>query len=169
MPNVPLEISEATMRKGLSLIEYFIPHARKAFDCMGEAGEVEEYAKYLWVKLKALRESFQQDYFTKQIVWRVVRGKFKTAEPFDAAIKILIERNYIKVIKDQNGEADRNANLIFLNPMAIMAKITNKTNEEHKKNNSSHYSHDILQVENMNLIESDPLQSIEDESLDILI
>lgn len=154
------------MKKGLSLIEYFIPHTRKAFDCMGEAGETEEHAKYLWGKLKALSGSVQQDYFTKQTVWKATKGKFKKAEMLDSALKNLSERNFIKVMKDQNGEAGRNANLIFLNPMT---KITNKSNEEHKNINYSHYSHVFPQVEKLNLIEPDPLQSIEDESLDILV
>lgn len=169
----PKHEGKSTMRRGLSLIGYFIPHAKKAFDCM-EANEGIEDARYLWGKLEALSQSepFQRDCFTKQKVWRVVRGKFKTAEPFDAAIKTLIDRCFIRMVKEQNREAGRNTNLIYLNPMAIMAKITNEPNEKQTIDHNSHYSHVIQQLknENVQLIEQNPLpESIETVSMDVFI
>jgi replicative DNA helicase len=173
LPNIPMEISESTMRKGLSLIEYFIPHARKAFDCM-EANEAIEDTRYLWRKLKSLGSDpqFQQGSFTKQEVWKATKGKFKKAERLDSALESLTERNYIKVVKDINGEAGRNSVLILLNPMTKMTKTMNEPILTSEISNSSNYSHQIQQIKNENykLQEHKSLQSNEElESEDIYL
>jgi hypothetical protein len=121
-PNIGLEL----ISKVISLADYLIEHAKKAFGCLRSDGELED-AKYLWNVL----EQSPDDQLKKQEIWRRTKGKLTKAEYLDDALRILVQHRYIElVLDDDSSKRGRTGLLIVRNPRAI-----NQPNDPGSKGN----------------------------------
>lgn len=106
-------ISGETMDHALAFSEYLIEHAKAAFGCIKSDVNVED-AKYLLEVLKQNKRLL----YKRQELWRLVKGKFLSANPFDQALSVLTTRGYIRnrVVKAQRGRA---GSIIECNPLVV--------------------------------------------------
>ena len=99
-------ISGDTMRRAADIAHYWIAHARKAFDLM-EADRQTLGTRKAWRWVKRMAAPLKRGAaitFRKQDLWQGVRGNrgpINVMADLDAALKILADFNYIRLIKER--------------------------------------------------------------------
>lgn len=108
-------VSGSTMSGAVLLADYFISHARAAYDEMGGNPEFEAAKRVLsWIKKSG------QERFTKRELHNKLQGTFKRASELDQPLAILIERGYIREdITKKEGPGRKASPAYDVNP-AIM-------------------------------------------------
>jgi 5S rRNA maturation endonuclease (ribonuclease M5) len=88
-------VSSDTMSKAISIGEYFVEHAKAAFNLMGTDKNIED-AKYIlkWIKKQCLNQ------FTKRDAHRAMLSRFKKVDEIEIPLGILVEYNYITAVKE---------------------------------------------------------------------
>jgi hypothetical protein len=131
-----LILPEDCMRSAIAIGEYFLEHAKAAYQLMG-ADEAAEQCKYI---LRQLKKS-QPSAVTVRDIMRVCQ-KFKTAESISAPLARLCEYGYLKEIQaeqSENGKGRPPARQWEVNLAAYSTEIQNKeapdkndTNDKYK-------------------------------------
>lgn len=99
-PEVPEVVEVETLNKVLSLANYFIQHAAKAYGCMKEDTNFSD-AEYLLEKIQAFHTN---TIMTEQEIWQKTKSKFKKSSELRHCLQILIDRRYIRHYEfDANG------------------------------------------------------------------
>lgn len=106
---IDLETMQAAERIG----EYFLSHAKVAFQIMGllDSKTVKD-AKYILKRL----ETVNDNEISKRGLIRMCMGRFPSAEDMDPGLKELEERGYIAIETVKTGKRGRPAEIIHLNP-----------------------------------------------------
>ena len=106
---VPLSVE--TMRAAEAIGEYFLAHAKAAFQIMGlmENQETKD-AKYI---LKRMKEDGKTE-TSKRDLYQLCHNRFPNVENMDACLSILVKRGYIYIGKEKTG--GRPTEKIKLNP-----------------------------------------------------
>ena len=106
---IDLETMQAAERIG----EYFLSHAKAAFQIMGllDSKTVKD-AKYILKRL----ETVNDNEISKRGLIRMCMGRFPSAEDMDPGLKELEERGYIAIETVKTGKRGRPAEIIHLNP-----------------------------------------------------
>ena len=106
---IDLETMQAAERIG----EYFLSHAKVAFQIMGllDSKTVKD-AKYILKRL----ETVNDNEISKRGLIRMCMGRFPNAEDMDPGLKELEERGYIAIETVKTGKRGRPAEIIHLNP-----------------------------------------------------
>lgn len=95
------------------LKDYFISHAKKAFNVSGVDEEVED-AKYILGRIIDLQKDGE---LKRQDLWQMVKQRFGKSEQIDPPLKILEDRGYIKnVMKKNDSGKGRRSKIIILHP-----------------------------------------------------
>jgi hypothetical protein len=100
-------------------------------------------ARYTWQRI----EQDGRTKLTKQDVWKLTKGRFSKVDPLDVALKILVDRGYLREIPapDQGGRGRKPASNYEANPLAVTQGVGdyNDYNDYNSagENNSSHFSH----------------------------
>jgi len=105
-------ISGDTMAEAVKMAEFLGPHAEAAYQLMG-ASEDQDGAKYL---LKRLLAQGKESVSRTELI-RACRGKFQKAEDMDPALKILMDRGYIRAVEKAVGYNNRQQIEYFINPL----------------------------------------------------
>jgi hypothetical protein len=105
-------ISGQTMEKAIKISQFLCVHATAAYQAMGADKDCED-AKYMLRRIKGTG----QDEISKRDLLRLCKGKFKRAEDMDPAMQMLIEKKYIRFIKQDTG--GRRAEKIIVNPWCL--------------------------------------------------
>ena len=91
---VPLSVE--TMRAAEAIGEYFLAHAKAAFQIMGLMEDQEtKDAKYI---LKRMKEDGRAE-ISKRDLYQLCNGKFSNVENMDACLSVLVKRGYLCVKK----------------------------------------------------------------------
>lgn len=104
-------VNVKSMEKAMILVDYFIFHARKAFNNLDIDQAIFD-AKYT---LNAILSKSETDVLKYQQIWQWTKGKLKEAERLQNALSILDEYGYIASVKYKNS-VGRNGNVYKLNP-----------------------------------------------------
>ena len=106
---IDLETMQAAERIG----EYFLSHAKVAFQIMGllDSKTVKD-AKYILKRLETVKDSE----INKGIFTQLCSGKFSSVEAMEPGLKELEERGYIAIETVKTGKRGRPAEIIHLNP-----------------------------------------------------
>lgn len=119
--NVVLE--GQTMKEAIQIGRYFLECAMAAFRLSGIAEPQEEKdAKYLMKKIDdfGMEPSSQNPQNTQNIklrdLYQSCKGHFKTKEDMQPGLDMLVERGFIRIIKEQNKKAGRPSEFIEVNP-----------------------------------------------------
>ena len=106
---VPLSVE--TMRAAEAIGEYFLAHAKAAFQIMGLMEDQEtKDAKYI---LKRMKEDGKTE-TSKRDLYQLCHNRFPNVENMDACLSILVKRGYICIGKEKTG--GRPTEKIKLNP-----------------------------------------------------
>ncbi|MDR1703176.1 MAG: DUF3987 domain-containing protein [Clostridiales bacterium] len=100
-----------TMSNAIKIGDYFLAHAKAAYQLMG-ADEAMKDAKYILAKLE--KERFER--VTKRDFLRLCR-KFKKTEQLDEPLKRLIEYNYLKELNKSTSGNNRVLESYIINPL----------------------------------------------------
>jgi hypothetical protein len=92
------EISLETMNNALDLASVFVGHALVVFDMMG-ADESLNVARRIWGWVEREHEKS----FTKREAFNALKGVFHNMEKMEPGFKVLEERNYIAITKQNTG------------------------------------------------------------------
>lgn len=105
LDELPVEISEITMKFAIDAGEYFISHAKAVFDDIGLDNQVNN-AKYLlhWIK------KLHADPISSQELWQATKKRMKDAEQFRFALSILEDRGYVRRRRHDRKE------VVYINP-----------------------------------------------------
>lgn len=119
--NVVLE--GQTMREAILIGRYFLEHAMMAFRLSGIAEPQEEKdAKYLMKKIDSfyMSPNSQNPQNPQNLklrdLYQICKGHFKTKEGMQPGLDELIERGFIRIVKEQSGKAGRPSEVIEVNP-----------------------------------------------------
>ena len=105
------EVQADTIQSIERLKDYFISHAKKAFDVSGVDSEIDD-TKYL---IEKILEFHTDGELKRQILWQNVKKKFNKSSDLKRSLEHLIDRSYIKVIERGTGRG-RPSEWIILNP-----------------------------------------------------
>lgn len=95
------------------LKDYFISHAKKAFNVSSVDEDVED-AKYLLGRIMDLQQDGQ---LKRQELWQMVKQRFGKSEQIEPILKLLTDRGYIKISEIQNKSGKgRKSKMIILHP-----------------------------------------------------
>lgn len=95
------------------LKDYFISHAKKAFNVSSVDEDVED-AKYLLGRIMDLQQNGQ---LKRQELWQMVKQRFGKSEQIEPILKLLTDRGYIKISEIQNKSGKgRKSKMIILHP-----------------------------------------------------
>lgn len=115
---VPVSVS--TMKAAQNIGEYFLAHAKAAFQGMGltESQEVKD-ARYILRRLKKAKEQgkINQGTIDKHDLIRLCQ-KLKTAEKMEPGLSELVRRGYIRIETIQTGKRGNPRQIVYLNPNA---------------------------------------------------
>jgi len=107
-------LEENFMRNAIVIGEYFIEHARAAYQLMGADKNVKD-AEYILQKI--IKNNFSQS--TKTNLLKICR-KFKSIEEMTEPLKILIDYNYLKEAEQEyNGIGRKPENIFLVNPQIL--------------------------------------------------
>ena len=99
------------MRAAEAIGEYFLAHAKAAFQIMGLMEDQEtKDAKYI---LKRMKEDGKTE-TSKRDLYQLCHNRFPNVENMDACLSILVKRGYICIGKEKTG--GRPTEKIKLNP-----------------------------------------------------
>lgn len=106
---VPLSVE--TMQAAETIGEYFLSHAKAAFQIMGllESQETKD-AKYI---LKRMKEDGKTE-ISKRDLYQLCNGKFSNVESMEAGLNVLVKRGYLCISKVKTG--GRPTEKIYMNP-----------------------------------------------------
>lgn len=110
-----IEVSSETMESAVLLGNYFLEHAKKAFDMMGSDYQMAD-ARYV---LRQLQTQTNME-IKRYVLFRMCRGRFKKTSDMDFAVQILIKHGYIVAHKpeEKGGSVGRPQSEVYiLNPM----------------------------------------------------
>jgi hypothetical protein len=85
-------VAEATMRDAIALAEYFISHSLAAFDSMG-ADRIAERARTV---LEALRTHGWREVSKRDLMVKLSRSEFRTANDLDPVLALLEDHGYVR-------------------------------------------------------------------------
>ncbi|MFE2681883.1 YfjI family protein [Streptomyces mirabilis] len=85
-------VAEATMRAAIALAEYFISHSLAAFDSMG-ADRIAERARTV---LEALRTHGWREVSKRDLMVKLSRSDFRTANDLDPVLALLEDHGYVR-------------------------------------------------------------------------
>ena len=106
-----LILDECFMRSAITIGEYFLEHAKAAYQLMG-ADENMKNAEYILQKI--IKNHISQA--TKTELVRICR-KFKSTEQMTESLKILVDYNYLREVEQEyNGAGRRPENIYITNP-----------------------------------------------------
>jgi len=109
-----LTLEEFYMQGAITIGEYFLEHAKAAYQLMG-ANENTKNAEYILQKI--IKNNFSQ--ITKTELVRICR-KFKSTEEMAEPLKVLIDYNYIKEVEQEyNGTGRKPENIYLVNPQIL--------------------------------------------------
>lgn len=95
------------------LKDYFISHAKKAFNVSGVDEDVED-ARYLLGRIIDLQKDGK---LKRQDLWQMVKRRFGKSDQIEIPLSILIDRGYIKISKIQSVTGKgRKTEMIILHP-----------------------------------------------------
>ena len=120
MPSKEL-ISEDTIIAAVKISDCLIEHAISAYQSMG-ADESNEDAKYL---LKRFISSGKYE-LKKNDAIQLTRGKFKSTEEMEPALKVLVDMGYIR--REQRQTGGRPSEIILINPHSKASKASKAAN-----------------------------------------
>ncbi len=111
-PRVPDEISDETMERALLLGDYFLGHARIAYQILG-GGRAREAKRILdLIKKKEIQS------FLKRECWQALRGHLKKAKDLDAPLALLQEHGFIRSADQERGNRPgRPSKRFIVNPL----------------------------------------------------
>ncbi|MFI6765628.1 YfjI family protein [Streptomyces sp. NPDC050355] len=92
-----LPVSEETMRGAIELGEYFTSHSLAAFDVMG-ADPTADHATSL---LETLRAQRWEEFSKRELMLKVSRSEFPTADALDPALGLLEDHGFIRALPVQ--------------------------------------------------------------------
>ena len=103
-------ISGETFRRAIKIAECLGKHAEFVYLTAG-CDERTENAKYIMKRLESV------DYKTPILKseFQALCQRFKTAEEMEAPVKLLVEKGYLKCVKDDSGGKGRPKELIYVN------------------------------------------------------
>lgn len=97
---VPEVVEVETLNKVLSLANYFIEHAFKAYGCMREDIHFSD-AQYL---LEKILKFHSNTLITEQEIWQKTKSKFKKNSNLTSCLQVLVDRRYIRQYEfDEKG------------------------------------------------------------------
>ena len=105
-----LIVPEYTMLGAIDIGEYFLEHAKAAYQLMG-ADEGHRHAEYL---LKRIGNTGKNK-LSKRDLFDMCKGKFKTVEAMEQPLKVLSEMGYIREIDKSTG--GRPTKILYVNPL----------------------------------------------------
>jgi hypothetical protein len=109
-----LSLSESFMQSAIVIGEYFLEHAKAAYQMMGADEELKN-AEYILQKI--VRNNIQQA--TKTELVRICR-KFKSTEKLTEPLNILLNYNYLKEVEQvYNGIGRKPENIYLVNPKIL--------------------------------------------------
>lgn len=112
----PSEVREVveleTLNKALSLADYFIQHAAKAYGCMNEDTRFND-AQYLLEKIMTFHSN---TIITEQEIWQKSKSKFKKMSELRQCLQILIDRRYIRKYEFDENEIRIQRKTYQMNP-----------------------------------------------------
>ena len=112
--NSELILSENFISSAIHIGEYFLEHAKAAYQLMG-ADENQKNAEYILQKI--IKNHIPQA--TKTELVRICR-KFKSTEQMTEPLKILIDFNYLREVEQEyNGTGRKPENIYFVNPQIL--------------------------------------------------
>ena len=91
-------IAEETFQHAMRLGDYFIAHAKAAFDVMGADPAVADARFVLQVTEGLSSEAPGQDILAHQTLWQKAKPRFKKVERLDAALAVLVQHNYLREV-----------------------------------------------------------------------
>ncbi len=98
LANLPREVPARAVVNAIVLADYFVAHAVAAFSTMEEDVATADAKHVLaWLRSDGRRS------LTKHDIHRGVRGRIKTAEALDKALRILVQRNYVRRLPNVQG------------------------------------------------------------------
>lgn len=106
-------LSSETMQEAICIGNYFLEHAKAAFQLMG-ADESTSDAKYV---LKQIEKRATEPELTKNEIYRSCRGRFKKADDILPALDILAEYGYIRTSPNEYNSVGRPSPKYELNPL----------------------------------------------------
>lgn len=109
---VPEVVELETLNKALSLADYFIQHAQKAYGCMNEDTRFND-AQYLLEKIMTFHSN---TIITEQEIWQKSKSKFKKMSELLHCLQILIDRRYIRKYEFDENEMRIQRKTYQLNP-----------------------------------------------------
>ena len=105
------EVQADTIHSIERLKDYFISHAKKAFDVSGVDTEIDD-TKYLMEKILELHTEGE---LKRQSLWQYVKRKFNKSDELDTALNHLEDRSYIQVVERGSGRGKK-PKWIIINP-----------------------------------------------------
>lgn len=109
---VPLTVE--TMRAAETIGEYFLAHARAAFQIMGiTEGQDTKDAKYILKRL----EADGRTEISKRDLYDLCKGRLTQVEDMGPGLRVLVERGYIAIETIKNGRRGRPTEKVRINPL----------------------------------------------------
>jgi DNA primase (bacterial type) len=106
------KIGVDTISAAITIGQYLICHAKKAFDLMGANEDRESALDILdWIKSQGKQE------FTRRDVYCAMHNQFKKATDTDPSLNLLIEHGYIKETESKRKDQRK----FSVNPIAVVA------------------------------------------------
>lgn len=151
-------VARNTVRRGVKIGEYLIPHAKYALAVMGTDPTVED-ARYIlrWIERKANKQ------FTKRDAFEGTKGKFGKVAELEPGLELLVAHGYIREASsddDRRGPGRRPSPTYEVNPLLIAEVGKSKTERD------SHYSQYSQNGPN-EATESSPPRSEEDDEVEV--
>ena len=115
-----LPVSEETAASAIELGEFFLAHAKAAFDCMGADPKVARAQRVLrYLAQKQIGEISRRD------LYRQLATHFKDTDELDGTLEFLEERGYVRVDRPAPGPGQRGrptAGTVIVNPGWVRQK-----------------------------------------------
>lgn len=108
-------LSAETVQRAVTVGNYFLEHAKAAFDIMGMAEPQEEKdAKYILKRL----DTVEGDSISKRDLQQLCKNKdgFKTMEEFEPKLLPLVDRGYLHIETVASGKKGRPTEIVYINP-----------------------------------------------------
>jgi len=105
-----LVLPEYFMQGAIEIGEYFLEHAKAAYQMIG-ASESQKNAEYLLKRIKNIGKSE----ISKRDLFDVCKGKFGNVEKMEPSLQVLTDMGYIKEIDKSTG--GRPTKILHLNPL----------------------------------------------------
>ena len=115
-----IPVGAKTITNSVKIAEYLGSHAMIAYQEMG-ADQNYEDAKYLLKRICGL----EHGEILKSELFDICKGKITKVENMESALQVLVDKNFIKINKQQSGKKGRPSQKIIVNPA-----IKNSKNRE---------------------------------------